>query len=106
MPSLASSSELSKSQVSTRIRELGNSPQLPGQARQWAGGAFAPGFPVLPACLAPEHRCTATPKAEPRGQPAELRKGYPTINAVNPKINTSVLPPGSGRLRDVKVSLC
>lgn len=58
MPSLASSSELGKSQVSTGIRELGKSLQLPGQARQWAGGAFAPGFSVLPARLAGEHRGT------------------------------------------------
>lgn len=52
MASLASSSELGKSQVSTGIGELGKSPQLPGQDRQWAGTAFAPGIPVLPACFA------------------------------------------------------
>lgn len=106
MPSLASSSELGKSQVSKRVRELGNSPQLPGQARQWQEG---PLLQVSLSCLLALLESISAqeqPKAEPGGQPAELCKGYPTINAINPKINTCVLPPRSGRLRDVKVSLC
>lgn len=59
-------------------------------------------LPALPESIAAREQ----PKAEPCGQPAELCKGYLTMNAINPKINTSVLPPRSGRLRDVKVSLC
>lgn len=59
---------------------------------------------ALPKSIATRERRGA--KAWLLGRRGEMCKGYLTINAINRKINTSVLLLRSRKLRNVKVSLC